>query len=93
MRRWWLALGGGVALTGLLASGCTATVPAADPGRTDTPRTTPATGAGRASNATAIAAPARPARPAPTGFWSGTDSWPVPVRGSGPYREPGTGAA
>ena len=97
MRRWWLVLGGGVALTGLLASGCTTTVPAADPGRTDTTRTAPATGAGRTATATATAiataAQARPARPAPTGFWSGSDSWPVPVRGSGPYREPGTGAA
>jgi hypothetical protein len=93
MRRWWLALGGGVALTGLLASGRTAMVPAADPGRTDTTKTAPAAGAGRAATATATAAQARPARPAPIGFWSGTDSWPVPVRGSGPYREPGTGAA
>ncbi len=32
-------------------------------------------------------------RDSPTGFWSGTDSWPVPVTGRAPYREPGTGAA
>jgi hypothetical protein len=28
-----------------------------------------------------------------TGFWSGTDSWPVPVSGLGPFREPQIGAS
>src|SRR5260370_27875755 len=46
----------------------------------DPPATAPlATGTGRA--------------PAPTGFWSGTDSWPVPVSGAAPYRAPGIGGA
>src|SRR5271165_4758606 len=79
MRRWRLA-SGGVALsvaTGLLAAGCAATAPV----------TGPATTKGPASAATA------PARYVPTGFWSGSDSWPVPVSGSAPYRAPGIGGA
>jgi hypothetical protein len=36
---------------------------------------------------------ARPGRPAPSGFWTGTDSWPVPVSGHAPYRSPGVGGA
>jgi hypothetical protein len=96
MRRWRLALGISLALAGLLASGCTVTAPAADPARTDTTRATPAIGAGRAATGTVTQArPARhaPARHAPAGFWSGSDSWPVPVSGGAPYREPGIGGA
>jgi len=45
----------------------------------------------------ATAATARPALraagdAAPT-FWSGTDSWPMPVGGPGPYTEPRTGGS
>jgi hypothetical protein len=29
----------------------------------------------------------------PAGFWYGTDSWPMPVTGSGPYSEPTTGGS
>ena len=29
----------------------------------------------------------------PAGFWYGSDSWPVPVGGSAPYREPSIGGA
>jgi len=50
-----------------------------------------AVGALLAGGAAASAAPAAPAAPAgdsPAGFWYGTDSWPMPVTGSGPYREP-----
>jgi hypothetical protein len=35
----------------------------------------------------------RPRIDGPAGFWFGTDSWPVPVAGRGPYREPGTGGS
>ncbi len=85
MRRSWLAVGGCAAA--LLATGCTATTPSADP-----PATAPlGTGPGRAA---ATAQPrSLPARQAPTGFWSGTDSWPVPVSGPAPYRAPGIGGA
>ena len=102
MRRWWLAPGKGVALavaTGLLAVGCAATAPVTGPGgtATTTPATAkaPATAKGQATSPSraATAAQAQPARPAPTGFWSGTDSWPVPVSGSAPYRAPGIGGA
>jgi hypothetical protein len=34
-----------------------------------------------------LAAPAL-AKDSPAGFWYGTDSWPMGVRGSGPYQEP-----
>jgi len=101
MRRWWLAPGGGMALavaTGLLAAGCAATAPATGPGGTTTAQATaktPATAKAQATSPSraATAAQAQPARPAPTGFWSGTDSWPVPVSGSAPYRAPGIGGA
>jgi hypothetical protein len=29
----------------------------------------------------------------PAGFWYGSDSWPIPVSGRGPYRTPGVGGA
>ena len=50
-------------------------------------------GSGRLPSRAATAAQAQPARHAPTGFWSGSDSWPVPVSGSAPYRAPGIGGA
>ena len=34
-----------------------------------------------------------PANDAPAGFWNGTDSLPVTISGSAPYREPGIGGA
>ena len=80
---------------GLLAAGCSAAAPdparspAAGPERAATSATAPAMGHGPA----ATAAQAQPARHSPTGFWSGTDSWPVPVGGDGPYRTPGIGGA
>ena len=40
---------------------------------------------------TVAIAQTQPYRSSPTGFWYGTDSWPVPVTGRPPYREPGTG--
>ncbi len=94
MRQWWLAPGGGVALSaaaGLLAVGCAATAPVTGPsqaGHTTTAQATataPAAGPSRA----ATAATAHPAQHPPTGFWSGSDSWPIPVSGSAPYRVPG----
>jgi hypothetical protein len=72
-------------VTGLLAAGCTATIPATGPART---ATSPARTAAAAQPRTLPAA-----RPAPTGFWSGSDSWPVPVSGPAPYRAPGIGGA
>ncbi len=39
------------------------------------------------------AARTEPLSDSPAGFWYGTDSWPVPVSGSAPYSEPGTGGA
>jgi hypothetical protein len=96
MKRPWRALAGCVAV--LLATGCAATTTATTPVRaaatthhqpvhptTATRTATPA--------ATRTATPAAPVRHAPAGFWSGSDSWPVPVSGSGPYREPGIGGA
>jgi hypothetical protein len=41
----------------------------------------------------APAASAAPAGDTPPGFWYGSDSWPVPVTGSGPYLEPSIGGA
>jgi hypothetical protein len=38
--------------------------------------------------AIAASPPAASARQGPSGFWYGTDSWPMSVTGSGPYREP-----
>jgi hypothetical protein len=46
----------------------------------------PATGATGATAARAAAAPG-------TGFGYGSDSWPVPVTGTGPYQEPVTGGS
>jgi hypothetical protein len=40
----------------------------------------------------AAAPPAR-ANDGPAGFWYGSDSWPVPVSGSGPYYEPRIGGS
>ncbi len=98
MRRWWLARGTGVALfvaTGLLAAGCAATVPAKGPGQaaTTTAQATAKAQATPKAQATGrgSAASTAPARRSPTGFWSGSDSWPVPVSGSAPYRAPGIG--
>src|SRR5579864_4331988 len=102
MRRSRLALGAGVALSlaAGLASGCTGPAPAAGPGAR--PAAT-AAGPHPASTATATAqataagggaassARTQPGRPAPAGFWTGTDSWPVPVTGHPPYRAPGVG--
>jgi hypothetical protein len=34
-----------------------------------------------------------PGTDGPAGFWYGTDSWPVPVSGSGPYRSPSVGGS
>jgi len=98
MRRWWLAPGGGVALsvaTALLAVGCAATAPVTGPGAATATATAKAqaTATARATGPSAAATTARPARHAPTGFWSGSDSWPVPVGGSAPYRAPGIGGA
>jgi hypothetical protein len=92
----------------LLAAGCAASAPSqaapsqAAPSRTvpsREARTAPASAgpAGTASagaEATAAAGPgSQPPRSFPAGFWTGTDSWPVPVGGSAPYRAPGTGGA
>lgn len=41
----------------------------------------------------ATTAQIQPDRDGPTGFWYGSDSWPVPVGGSGPYSEPSIGGA
>lgn len=46
-------------------------------------------GGGRAVTAAA----ARPAGDGPTGFWWGSDSWPIPVSGSAPYSMPRLGGA
>src|ERR1700677_2373181 len=54
-----------------------------------------------ASTATIAATPAgavttarlRPDGDSPPGFWSASDSWPVPVTGSAPYSEPSIGGA
>src|SRR5271165_206360 len=102
MRRWRLASGGGVALsvaTGLLAAGCAATAPVTGPGTGTASATTkgPATAAAQATATSRAAGPGSaataPARHVPTGFWSGSDSWPVPVSGSAPYRATGIGGA
>ncbi len=80
MGRSWLAPRRGVAMSlaaGLLAAGCSAADPAAGPAPPP--------------HRAAITAQPRPARSFPAGFWSCTDSWPVPVGGSGPYRAPGIG--
>jgi hypothetical protein len=84
-----------VVAAGLLAAGCSAAAPdparspAASPARAATSATARATGHGPA----ATIAQAQPARHSPTRFWSGTDSWPVPVSGGAPYRMPGIGGA
>ena len=103
MRQWRLAPGRGVALSaaaGLLAAGCAATGPVTGRGTTTTVPATataqatakaPVTGPSRA--ATTARARSAPAHPVPTGFWSGSDSWPIPVSGSAPYRAPGIGGA
>jgi hypothetical protein len=100
MRRWRLAPGRGVALsvaTGLLAVGCAAAGPVTGPaGVTSTAPATPkaqATSKAQATDPGPAATTAQAARPAPTGFWSGSDSWPVPVGGRAPYRMPGIGGA
>jgi hypothetical protein len=36
----------------------------------------------------AVVTRAAPAGDTPAGFWYGTDSWPMPVGGTGPYKEP-----
>jgi hypothetical protein len=78
----------------LLVPGCTATTLASAPVRSSTTGPNASTQPARpASPARPAAASLQPLRPAPTGFWSGSDSWPVPVSGSGPYREPGIGGA
>jgi hypothetical protein len=41
----------------------------------------------------ATTAQLQPDRDGPTGFWYGSDSWPVPVSGSAPYSEPSIGGA
>jgi hypothetical protein len=41
----------------------------------------------------ATTAQVQPDRDGPTGFWYGSDSWPVPVGGSAPYSEPSIGGA
>jgi hypothetical protein len=41
----------------------------------------------------ATTAQIRPDGDGPTGFWYGSDSWPVPVGGSGPYSAPSIGGA
>jgi len=46
-----------------------------------------------ASRAVTTAAAARPDGDGPPGFWWGTDSWPVPVPGSAPYKMPYLGGA
>jgi hypothetical protein len=90
VKRSWRALAGCTAI--LLATGCAATT-------TSTATSAPVRAAATAQPRPADPAPtttgtsAAPARRAPTGFWSGTDSWPVPVTGSGPYRAPGIGGA
>jgi hypothetical protein len=95
MRR---SFGRGAALAvaaGLVAASCSAAAP--DPGRT--PAATPDRAAASATAPAASHGPAsttaqaEPVRHSPTGFWSGTDSWPVRVSGSGPYRTPGIGGA
>jgi hypothetical protein len=51
---------------------------------------------GRPGQAAAAASPAAPALAVgdrPAGFWYGTDSWPMPVRGPAPYKEPVIGGA
>ena len=84
--------GRGMALsvaTGLLARRLHRDGPGRGPGPDDTTKTAPATrGAGHPGPRPPATGrlPAGLARPAPTGFWSGSDSWPVPVIGSGPYR-------
>jgi len=83
-----------VVTTGLLAAGCSAAAP--NPSRS--PAASPDLAASATAPATshgpaATAAQAQPVQRSPTGFWSGTDSWPVPVSGSGPYRAPGIGGA
>ena len=104
MRRWWLAPGGGVALAvaaGLLAVGCAATAPVTGPTRPAHTTMAPATAKAQATakapaaglSPAATAARAQSSQHVPTGFWSGSDSWPIPVSGSAPYRTPGLGGA
>ncbi len=101
MRRWRLASGGGAALSwaplsvvaGLLA-GCAATAPVTGPGQAGHTATAPATATALATGPSrAASARPAPARHVPTGFWFGSDSWPIPVSGSAPYRAPGIGGA
>ena len=88
MKRSWLALAGCTAA--LLATGCTATTTATSaPVRAAATAQTRPAGPFPASTGTSAA----PARYVPAGFWSGTDSWPVPVTGSAPYRMPRLGGA
>jgi hypothetical protein len=91
VKRSWLALAGCVAV--FLAAGCAATAP--NPVSPVSAAATTRTQPGRAPSPASRTPnrPALPVRPAPTGFWSGSDSWPVPVSGGGPYREPGVGGA
>ena len=93
MGRSRLALGAGAALflaAGLLAAGCSSPASSQSPQASLSPAA-PAATVTAASKAASATARARPGRPAPSGFWTGTDSWPVPVSGQAPYRTPGVG--
>src|SRR6202034_1253984 len=50
----------------------------------------PATAGAAVSHSTARAAHSRPATTSDK-FWEGSDSWPMTVSGSAPYKEPGIG--
>jgi hypothetical protein len=97
VRRSWRALAACMAL--LLAAGCSSMTLATSPVRASAtapiqpaPVTSRSAPSATSRSARPAAATLRPGR-APSGFWSGSDSWPVPVSGSGPYREPGIGGA
>ena len=81
MKRSWFAAVGGVALmlTGALATAALTTGTTASAATTTTAITTTTTTAATAAG------------DSPPGFWYGSDSWPIPVTGSGPYGNPDVG--
>ena len=87
-RRWPVLAGLGICVTVLLAG--VLLVGGPDP-------VTPGSQVPRTTVSLAVRAlpdpPNLPGIDAPTGFWSGTDSLPVTISGSAPYREPGIGGA
>jgi hypothetical protein len=100
LKRPWLAVIGCLALT---LAGCAASSGSASNASNRSAATSSAASANAVStNAPSANAPsanatstnaARSGIDGPAGFWFGSDSWPIPVAGRGPYKTPGTGGS